>query len=322
MATNYPTSLDALTNPTSSDSMSSPSHSGQHADSNDAIEALQAKVGVDSSAVATSLDYRVAQLESGGGSMTTSATAPSSPSDGDMWYDTSTGRTYVYYDDGSSQQWVEFGATPDAGIMHVSSGAPSSPNAGDMWYDTDDGTTSLYYDDGSSQQWVQFGAAPVTTGKILQVVSTVKTDTWSASIAAGGSAAVTGLSATITPSSTSSKILVIANLHGMDGRDSITWVGMRVLRDGTAIGEATSAGSRSAVMGGSYNQSANGLNLANAHGTHLDSPNSTSALTYAVHAQRVSTHTGTVYVNRTPTDTNSASFMRTASSITLMEVSA
>ena len=66
MATNYPTSLDALTNPTSSDSMSSPSHSGQHADANDAIEALQAKVGVDSSAVTTSLDYRVTQLEAGG----------------------------------------------------------------------------------------------------------------------------------------------------------------------------------------------------------------------------------------------------------------
>ena len=172
MATNYPTSLDALTNPTSSDSMSSPSHSGQHADANDAIEALQAKVGVNSSAVTTSLDYRVTQLESGGGSMTTSATAPSSPSDGDMWYDTSTGRTYVYYDDGSSQQWVEFGAAPDAGIMHVSSSAPSSPNAGDMWYDTDDGTTSLYYDDGSSTQWVQFGAAPVTTGSLVFISRT------------------------------------------------------------------------------------------------------------------------------------------------------
>ena len=36
----------------------------QHADANDAIEALQAKVGVDGSAVTTSLDYKVANLES------------------------------------------------------------------------------------------------------------------------------------------------------------------------------------------------------------------------------------------------------------------
>ena len=61
MATNFPTSLDALTNPTSSDSLSSPSHSAQHANVNDAVEALQAKVGVDGSAVTTSLDYKVAQ---------------------------------------------------------------------------------------------------------------------------------------------------------------------------------------------------------------------------------------------------------------------
>ena len=112
MATNFPASLDSLTNPTSSDSLNSPSHSAQHANSNDAIEALQAKVGVDSSAVTTSLDYRVGQLEAGGGGMTVSSTAPSSPAEGDMWYDDTSGRTYVYYDDGSSQQWVEFGAPP------------------------------------------------------------------------------------------------------------------------------------------------------------------------------------------------------------------
>jgi len=63
VATNFPASLDSLTNPTSSDSLNSPSHSAQHANVNDAVEALQAKVGADSSAVTTSLDYKVAQLE-------------------------------------------------------------------------------------------------------------------------------------------------------------------------------------------------------------------------------------------------------------------
>ena len=60
MATNFPASLDTLTNPTSSDSLSSPSHSAQHANANDAIEALQAKVGADSSAVTSSHDYKIA----------------------------------------------------------------------------------------------------------------------------------------------------------------------------------------------------------------------------------------------------------------------
>ena len=61
MATGFPTSLDALTNPTSTDALTSPSHADQHADANDAIEALQAKVGVNGSAVTTSLDYKVSQ---------------------------------------------------------------------------------------------------------------------------------------------------------------------------------------------------------------------------------------------------------------------
>lgn len=59
MATGFPTSLDALTNPTSGQALNSPSHSSQHTNSNDAIEALQAKVGVTNSAVTTSLDYKM-----------------------------------------------------------------------------------------------------------------------------------------------------------------------------------------------------------------------------------------------------------------------
>ena len=66
MATNFPASLDSLTNPTSSDSLNSPSHSAQHANVNDAVEALQLKVGIDSSADTSSLEYRIAQLEAAG----------------------------------------------------------------------------------------------------------------------------------------------------------------------------------------------------------------------------------------------------------------
>jgi hypothetical protein len=63
MATNYPNGLDNLANPASTDELDAPSHSQQHANANDAIEALEAKVGVNNSAVTTSLDYRVKQLE-------------------------------------------------------------------------------------------------------------------------------------------------------------------------------------------------------------------------------------------------------------------
>ena len=46
MATNYPASLDSFTNPSTGDPLNSPSHAGQHADINDAMEAVQTKLGV------------------------------------------------------------------------------------------------------------------------------------------------------------------------------------------------------------------------------------------------------------------------------------
>jgi hypothetical protein len=61
VTTNFPSSIDAFTNPTSADTLDNPPHDQQHADINDAMEAVQAKVGVDGSAVTSSLDYKVAQ---------------------------------------------------------------------------------------------------------------------------------------------------------------------------------------------------------------------------------------------------------------------
>lgn len=57
---NFPTSLDTLSNPASGDALNANGgHALQHANANDAIEALEAKVGVDSSAVTTSLSYKL-----------------------------------------------------------------------------------------------------------------------------------------------------------------------------------------------------------------------------------------------------------------------
>lgn len=64
MSTNFPTSIDTLTNPTASDDTSTVDHAAQHANANDAIEALEAKVGADSSAVTSSLDYKVSNAAS------------------------------------------------------------------------------------------------------------------------------------------------------------------------------------------------------------------------------------------------------------------
>lgn len=75
------------------------------------------------------------------GRFTTSDTAPSTPNSGDGWYDTTRGFTYVYYDDGTSTQWVQVGnaqagptgATGPQGIVAQSS-APSDTDV--LWLDT------------------------------------------------------------------------------------------------------------------------------------------------------------------------------------------
>lgn len=64
-AISFPTSLDTLTNPSATDSTATVSHSGQHSDANDAIEALQAKVGADSSAVNTTHDFKLSGVADG-----------------------------------------------------------------------------------------------------------------------------------------------------------------------------------------------------------------------------------------------------------------
>jgi hypothetical protein len=91
------------------------------------------------------------QVVTGGGA-TNSDTAPSSPSDGDLWFESDTGGFYVYYD----SQWIDIGGTSVANVA-ASSSAPSSPAVGDMWLDTDTLQTFVYYDDGNTQQWVEIG---------------------------------------------------------------------------------------------------------------------------------------------------------------------
>ena len=224
MATNFPASLDTLTNPTSSDPLSSPSHSAQHANVNDAVEALQAKVGADSSAVTTSLDYKVAQLEA---------------------------------------------------ISH---------------------------------------------GKILQVVSTTKTDTFTSS--ATTFTAITGLSASITPTDAASKVLVVVNIKGAsETSTSNATFNYRVMRGATAIGIGDTRGNRDRATG-SVGTRGFGLGTTINADTAviLDSPATTSATTYSVQGKTYAA--ATWYVNRAELDTDTGFYFTAISSVTLMEVSA
>lgn len=70
-STSFPTSLDTLTNPSGTDRVNSPSHSDQHSNANDAIEAIQTKVGIDGSSVTTTLTYKLSGVTATGTAVST-----------------------------------------------------------------------------------------------------------------------------------------------------------------------------------------------------------------------------------------------------------
>ena len=163
--------------------------------------------------------------------------------------------------------------------------------------------------------------------RILQVVQTWKTDTFtSGAVSQGNETDITGLSATITPSSTSSKILVMTNVTGSTLGTALALapqVVYRVYRGATAIGIGDAVGSRARISSFSGNFAVNS-GMGNGVAMILDSPNTTSATTYKctfVNAigQNV---TAVMYLNQGNPDDNNAYNGRTASSITLFEVSA
>jgi hypothetical protein len=162
----------------------------------------------------------------------------------------------------------------------------------------------------------------VAGGKILQIVSTLKSDTFTLGPNTSFTE-VTGLTATITPSSATSKVLVLVSVSGQRNNAN-TGVGQfTVFKNGANLIVPTSPGSRnpSFVSGVQMGDTNGGSNMESYAFTYLDSPASTSAQTYAVRV-RNGGGTETNYVNRTETDTDNAAIGRGVSSIIVMEVSA
>jgi hypothetical protein len=94
----------------------------------------------------------------GGGSYTVSPTPPSEPSGGDIWFDSVTGNTYIYYSDYDNDQWVQTSGvdmvSPVPSFI-VSETAPEGPISGDFWFDNVTGNIYVYYQDDDTAQWVQ-----------------------------------------------------------------------------------------------------------------------------------------------------------------------
>ena len=152
-------------------------------------------------------------------------------------------------------------------------------------------------------------------GGIIQVKSTTKTDTFSTT--STSLVDVTGLSVTITPTRSDSKILVMVAVNA--GTDDANFMYVQLVRDSQDIFRGDAASSRPRRSGMYYDYSNEGKNNTISF-THMDEPATTSATTYKIQMECATA--GTAYVNRSHRDTDGSGYdARLASSITVMEVS-
>ena len=154
------------------------------------------------------------------------------------------------------------------------------------------------------------------SGSILQVKSTTLSSTFTSSTGNAWTD-ITGLSVSITPSSTSSTILVRYVVAGVLFRPTLNGVGVRVVRGSTAIGVGNASGSILQI--GSSSAIVSNDSQQTAAWEFLDTPASTSAQTYQVQFYQ-DTPANPLYINRSASDPNQGG--RSISTITVMEVSA
>ena len=209
----------------------------------------------------------------------------------------------------------------------VSLNSPTSaPTSADVAFKLPnaDGTNGqVLKTDGSGN--LSFGAD--TGGKILQVKNAIKTDTQS--VTNNTFTDISGLSISITPSSSSNKILFRGYVSL--GNESNTVMAIKIFRDSTEIGkstaDSTAANNSTATAAGLNVSSVTSSVKSQIHQLQfevLDSPNTTSAVTYKVQFAEISLYqyaSVIVYVNRTYF-TPSASLHGVISSVTAMEVAA
>jgi len=158
-------------------------------------------------------------------------------------------------------------------------------------------------------------------GKVLQVVSVTKSDTFSNTGAV--MVDVTGLSLSITPSSTSSKIMIHWLMNIGYASSAGQW-SIHLDRDGTEIGQGDAAGSKKRAHYQPLNYGA--LNHAymttSCSASYIDAPSTTSAVTYKIQHSHINA-SSTFYINRSADDRDYTGYdNRNFSNVILMEIGA
>lgn len=159
------------------------------------------------------------------------------------------------------------------------------------------------------------GSAP--SGSVIQVVQTVLTSATSVNTSSGY-IEITGLATTITPISASSRILVMMTISASATNGFRS--GVKLVRNSTDIFLGDAAGSRTRATVFQKNTDSSNQAAYNPTFIGLDSPATTSAVTYRIFA--TAENTGLFYINQTAGDADGPTHYRAASSLTLMEIAA
>lgn len=155
------------------------------------------------------------------------------------------------------------------------------------------------------------------TGAVLQVVTVTKTDTTSF---AGANTwfNVSGVSASITPSSASNKILVLC-VTMYSATSGYNAVNFAIARNGTRTPVGDAASTRVSAFWGSDDVYGAGANADQAIIMYVDSPSTTSSVTYQLQGNNAR-DSETIYINREASDGDNVQTTRGVSTITLMEI--
>lgn len=272
-------------------------------------------------------------------STSTGATEPSTTFAQQLWYDSTANLLKMRNTDNDA--WITlayFDQTNDE--WEIRSAVIQAVDSAGVSIKTDDGTTRISVSDagvvsfenysfpsadGSANQIIETDGSgnlsfvdKPSGGKVLQVVSTTKTDTFTTTSTSFTD--ITGLSASITPSSASSKILVLANVSYSNQTSNNYASTVRLVRDSTPIGNGSGADNRPGAIGTVTPEAATGdqERIYNASSAYLDSPSTTSATTYKI--QILARSSSTACVNKTSTDRNDTFMGRFSSTVTVMEI--
>ena len=178
---------------------------------------------------------------------------------------------------------------------------------------------------GTTGQITGTSLSGISTGKILQVVQATKTDNQSFTSSSSGDDRydITGLSVSITPASASNKILVTYNVN-VGGPNGGYRAFIHLMRGSTDIYQGADSNSRTRCSNFIYtrNDSVGHIAAYMATGTHLDSPNTTSATTYKLQITTHNSGGNVYYVNTAASNNSNSSGQNPISQITVMEVAA